>query len=111
LRNATQAEINALYAVPGFQAAISEVQTNGRSYNTVVAVLQAGGRLSEVKELLMQFMRDNNMKAGNTIPQKPLMKWAEQTYPPGQRPASVMGNIDTARAVIEKTRLEKILKR
>ena len=72
-RNATQAEIDAFYAVPGLQAALSEVQTHNRRYNAILTILEPGSQLAEVKALLMQFMRSLNMRAGNVIPQKPLM--------------------------------------
>lgn len=72
-RNATQAEIDAFYAVPGLQAALSEVQTHNRRFNTILTILEPGGQLAEVKVLLMEFMRRHNMKAGHTIPQKPFM--------------------------------------
>jgi hypothetical protein len=73
LRNATQGEIDALHGIAGFQSALSELQANGRRYNAVVNVLQAGNELDEVKALLMRFMREHNMKSGHVIPQKPFM--------------------------------------
>ncbi|MBU9218901.1 hypothetical protein KTD55_33125 [Burkholderia gladioli] len=72
-RNSTQAEIDAFYAVPGLQAALSEVQTNNRRYNAILTIRQPGDQLAEVKVLLMEFMREHNMQAGHVIPQKPFM--------------------------------------
>jgi hypothetical protein len=72
-RNATQTEIDAFYAVPGLQAALSEVQTNNQRYNAILTILEPGGQLAEVKVLLMEFMRKLNMKAGDVVPQKPYL--------------------------------------
>ena len=73
LRNATQGEIDALYGIPGFESALSELHANGRRYGALVNVLQADDEVGEVKASLMRFMRAYNMKSGNTIPQKPFM--------------------------------------
>lgn len=70
-RNATQAEIDAFYAIDGMQSAIDHLQTNNRKYNTALTVLSPGDQLVEVKALIMAFMRERKMAVGNAIPAKP----------------------------------------
>lgn len=69
--NATQAEVEAFYAIDGMQSAIAHLQTNHRKYNTVFTVLRPGDQLVEVKVLIMEFMRKYKMEAGNVLPSKP----------------------------------------
>jgi hypothetical protein len=69
--NATQAEVDAFYAIQGMQSAIAHLQTNNRKYNTVLTVIEPGNQLVEVKALIMEFMRKLKMEAGNPIPAGP----------------------------------------
>ena len=70
-RNATKEEIDAFYAIPGLEAAISHLQTHNRQYNTVLTVIQPNDQIVEVKVLIMEFMRKHKMEAGHVIPTKP----------------------------------------
>lgn len=70
-RDATQSEIDAFYAVPGLATALADVQTNNRTLNTIVTIQQRDDRIGEVKDLILDFLRDHKVKAAGTIPEKP----------------------------------------
>lgn len=72
-RHATQGEIDAFNAVPGLTAALAAVQSVGHASNTTLTVANPGDQLGEVKDLLLSFMRDHEMKVGHVIPEKPFL--------------------------------------
>lgn len=70
-KNATQAEIDAFYAIPGMESAISHLQSHNRQYNAQVTVVQPNDQLVEIKVMIFEFMRGFKLEAGNVIPSGP----------------------------------------
>ena len=71
-RNATKAEIDAFYSIPGMEAALSQLQTHNRQFNTAITIIQPNDQLVEVKVLLLEFMRGHKMETGHVIPTRAL---------------------------------------
>lgn len=84
-QKATQAEIDAFYAIPGMQSAISELQTHNRQYNALVTVLAPNDQLVEVKVMIMEFMRKFKLEAGNLVPARPFQHYTLTEFNPKQR--------------------------
>lgn len=84
-QKATQAEIDAFYAIPGMQSAISQLQTHNRQYNALVTVLTPNDQLAEVKVLILEFMRKFKVEAGNLVPARPFQNYTITEFNPKQR--------------------------
>lgn len=83
--NATQAEVDAFYAIQGMQSAITHLQTNNRKYNTSLTVIEPGNQIVEVKVLVMEYMRKLKMQAGDVIPAGPFVHSFIQGLNPKQQ--------------------------
>ncbi len=71
LRDATNAEIDTLYGMPGFGNVLRELKDSGNRYNAVLTVREPGDESEALVSLLMEFMRKQKMQVGDVIPEKP----------------------------------------
>ncbi|GLC97068.1 hypothetical protein Tamer19_64770 [Cupriavidus sp. TA19] len=71
LRDATNAEIDTFYGMPGFGNVLRELKDSGNRYNAVLTIREPRDESEALVSLLMEFMRKQKMQVGDVIPEKP----------------------------------------
>jgi hypothetical protein len=70
MRDATNAEIDAFYGMPGLGDVLRELKDNANRYNAILTTREPGDVSEGLATLMLDFMRAERMQVGNVIPEK-----------------------------------------